>query len=174
MRGEALADPADPVSGVIHDRGAESGFLDLAVQVEQRAGPAQIDIFRIKTGIRGIVGNRVAHGPRVTVIGIHPVAARGDEFKRRDNVIRRRHYLIEAHVGAEQRSLQHERKLHFETRIREITGGNPASVRKHHIVEQHVHNLDIMQWIMGVPPVRAIGLGGRLPIASWLSPIGSR
>jgi predicted dehydrogenase len=30
-----------------------------------------------------------------------------------------------------------------------------------HIVEQHVHNLDIMQWIMGVPPVRAIGLGGR-------------
>jgi predicted dehydrogenase len=31
-----------------------------------------------------------------------------------------------------------------------------------HIVEQHVHNLDIMNWVLGAHPIRAIsGLGGR-------------
>ncbi len=30
-----------------------------------------------------------------------------------------------------------------------------------HIVEQHVHNLDVANWVMGSHPVRAIGLGGR-------------
>ena len=31
-----------------------------------------------------------------------------------------------------------------------------------HIVEQHVHNLDIMNWVLGTHPVRAVsGLGGR-------------
>jgi len=30
-----------------------------------------------------------------------------------------------------------------------------------HIVEQHVHNLDVVNWAMGGPPVRATGLGGR-------------
>ena len=29
------------------------------------------------------------------------------------------------------------------------------------IVEMHVHNLDIMNWIMNAPPVRCIGMGGR-------------
>lgn len=30
-----------------------------------------------------------------------------------------------------------------------------------HIVEQHVHNLDIANWYIGHPPVKAIGFGGR-------------
>ena len=30
-----------------------------------------------------------------------------------------------------------------------------------HIVEQHFHNLDIINWAMGSPPATAIGLGGR-------------
>jgi predicted dehydrogenase len=30
-----------------------------------------------------------------------------------------------------------------------------------HIVEQHVHNLDIMNWVINAHPIRAIGLGGR-------------
>jgi predicted dehydrogenase len=30
-----------------------------------------------------------------------------------------------------------------------------------HIVEQHVHNLDIMNWVLNAHPIRAIGLGGR-------------
>ncbi len=30
-----------------------------------------------------------------------------------------------------------------------------------HIVEQHVHNLDVMNWSMGGPPVKAYGMGGR-------------
>ena len=31
-----------------------------------------------------------------------------------------------------------------------------------HIVEQHVHNLDVMNWVLGTHPVRAVsGLGGR-------------
>jgi predicted dehydrogenase len=30
-----------------------------------------------------------------------------------------------------------------------------------HIVEQHVHNLDVMNWILGSPPLKAIGMGGR-------------
>jgi predicted dehydrogenase len=30
-----------------------------------------------------------------------------------------------------------------------------------HIVEQHVHNLDVCNWIMGAPPVSAVGMGGR-------------
>jgi predicted dehydrogenase len=30
-----------------------------------------------------------------------------------------------------------------------------------HIVEQHVHNLDAINWVMGAHPVRAVGMGGR-------------
>ncbi len=30
-----------------------------------------------------------------------------------------------------------------------------------HIVEQHVHNLDIMNWVMGTHPMKATALGGR-------------
>jgi len=30
-----------------------------------------------------------------------------------------------------------------------------------HIVEQHVHNLDVANWFIGHPPIRALGLGGR-------------
>ncbi|MGC8642918.1 MAG: Gfo/Idh/MocA family protein, partial [Isosphaeraceae bacterium] len=30
-----------------------------------------------------------------------------------------------------------------------------------HIVEQHVHNLDVACWVLGHPPVRAVGMGGR-------------
>lgn len=30
-----------------------------------------------------------------------------------------------------------------------------------HIVEQHVHNLDAVNWVMGGPPARCIGMGGR-------------
>jgi predicted dehydrogenase len=30
-----------------------------------------------------------------------------------------------------------------------------------HIVEQHIHNLDVANWVMGAPPVRANGVGGR-------------
>ncbi len=30
-----------------------------------------------------------------------------------------------------------------------------------HIVEQHIHNLDVCNWIQGAPPVRAQGQGGR-------------
>ncbi|MFQ6036535.1 MAG: Gfo/Idh/MocA family protein, partial [Sedimentisphaerales bacterium] len=30
-----------------------------------------------------------------------------------------------------------------------------------HIVEQHVHNLDVANWFIGHPPVRALGFGGR-------------
>jgi predicted dehydrogenase len=30
-----------------------------------------------------------------------------------------------------------------------------------HIVEQHVHNIDVCNWIKGAHPVRAQGMGGR-------------
>lgn len=30
-----------------------------------------------------------------------------------------------------------------------------------HIVEQHVHNIDVMNWVMGGPPESAYGMGGR-------------
>ncbi|MGQ9455515.1 MAG: Gfo/Idh/MocA family oxidoreductase [Armatimonadota bacterium] len=30
-----------------------------------------------------------------------------------------------------------------------------------HIVEQHVHNLDVINWVMGTHPIRALGMGGR-------------
>ena len=30
-----------------------------------------------------------------------------------------------------------------------------------HIVEQHVHNLDVVNWVKGAHPVRAMGMGGR-------------
>jgi myo-inositol 2-dehydrogenase/D-chiro-inositol 1-dehydrogenase len=30
-----------------------------------------------------------------------------------------------------------------------------------HIVEQHVHNLDVCNWIMGATPISALGMGGR-------------
>lgn len=30
-----------------------------------------------------------------------------------------------------------------------------------HIVEQFVHNIDVMNWVMGSPPSRCIGMGGR-------------
>ncbi|AWI09391.1 Gfo/Idh/MocA family protein [Ereboglobus luteus] len=30
-----------------------------------------------------------------------------------------------------------------------------------HIVEQHIHNIDVMNWAFGGPPLKAIGMGGR-------------
>jgi len=30
-----------------------------------------------------------------------------------------------------------------------------------HIVEQHLHNIDVMNWAFGGPPVKALGMGGR-------------
>lgn len=30
-----------------------------------------------------------------------------------------------------------------------------------HYVEQHVHNLDVMNWVMGAHPIKAYGMGGR-------------
>jgi predicted dehydrogenase len=30
-----------------------------------------------------------------------------------------------------------------------------------HIVEQHVHNLDVINWVMGTHPLKAFGMGGR-------------
>jgi predicted dehydrogenase len=30
-----------------------------------------------------------------------------------------------------------------------------------HIVEQHVHNLDIMNWVIGTHPIKALAMGGR-------------
>ena len=30
-----------------------------------------------------------------------------------------------------------------------------------HIVEQHIHNLDVINWAMGSPPEKALGMGGR-------------
>ncbi|MDR1010003.1 MAG: Gfo/Idh/MocA family oxidoreductase, partial [Opitutaceae bacterium] len=30
-----------------------------------------------------------------------------------------------------------------------------------HIVEQHIHNIDVMNWAFGGPPLRAVGMGGR-------------
>ena len=30
-----------------------------------------------------------------------------------------------------------------------------------HIVEQHVHNIDVINWTMGTHPVKAYGMGGR-------------
>ena len=30
-----------------------------------------------------------------------------------------------------------------------------------HIVEQHMHNIDVINWVMGTHPVRAFGMGGR-------------
>ncbi len=30
-----------------------------------------------------------------------------------------------------------------------------------HIVEQHVHNLDVLNWVMGSTPIKCLGLGGR-------------
>jgi myo-inositol 2-dehydrogenase / D-chiro-inositol 1-dehydrogenase len=30
-----------------------------------------------------------------------------------------------------------------------------------HYVEQHMHNIDVINWAMGSPPVRAMGMGGR-------------
>ncbi len=30
-----------------------------------------------------------------------------------------------------------------------------------HVVEQHVHNIDVANWFIGHPPIRALGFGGR-------------
>lgn len=30
-----------------------------------------------------------------------------------------------------------------------------------HICEQHIHNIDVMNWALGGPPIRAMGMGGR-------------
>ncbi|MBU0640310.1 MAG: Gfo/Idh/MocA family oxidoreductase [Planctomycetes bacterium] len=30
-----------------------------------------------------------------------------------------------------------------------------------HIVEQHIHNLDVVNWAMGSPPAKCVGMGGR-------------
>ena len=36
-----------------------------------------------------------------------------------------------------------------------------AEMSGDHICEQHVHNLDVLNWFMGAPPVACVGFGGR-------------
>jgi predicted dehydrogenase len=36
------------------------------------------------------------------------------------------------------------------------------------IVEQHIHNLDVMNWAIGAPPISAVGMGGRQ--VPWTGP----
>jgi predicted dehydrogenase len=33
-----------------------------------------------------------------------------------------------------------------------------------HIVEQHVHNIDVCNWAMGTHPIKAVGMGGRMAL----------
>jgi myo-inositol 2-dehydrogenase/D-chiro-inositol 1-dehydrogenase len=42
-----------------------------------------------------------------------------------------------------------------------------------HIVEQHVHNLDVINWVMGSHPVKAVGFGGRTDWNTKNRPAGS-
>jgi predicted dehydrogenase len=35
------------------------------------------------------------------------------------------------------------------------------------LVEQHIHTIDLINWVMGATPVRAYGMGGRLARPSW-------
>ncbi|MEE9394857.1 MAG: Gfo/Idh/MocA family oxidoreductase [Planctomycetota bacterium] len=56
----------------------------------------------------------------------------------------------------------HERKSHYsdvEWQIRNWLYF--AWLSGDHIVEQHIHNIDVVNWAMGGPPEKAIGLGGR-------------
>jgi predicted dehydrogenase len=39
--------------------------------------------------------------------------------------------------------------------------GNFVGMSGDHICEQHVHNLDVANWVIGHPPVSAVGFGGR-------------
>lgn len=41
------------------------------------------------------------------------------------------------------------------------TWQNWTALSGDHIVEQHVHNIDVANWFCGGPPVRAVGFGGR-------------
>jgi predicted dehydrogenase len=36
-----------------------------------------------------------------------------------------------------------------------------AEMSGDHLIEQHVHNLDVLRWFMGTPPVAVVGFGGR-------------
>jgi len=36
-----------------------------------------------------------------------------------------------------------------------------AEMSGDHIIEQHVHNIDVANWFIGHPPIRALGFGGR-------------
>ncbi|GMU24835.1 MAG: hypothetical protein AMXMBFR13_49060 [Phycisphaerae bacterium] len=38
---------------------------------------------------------------------------------------------------------------------------NWAFLAGDHIVEQHVHNIDVMNWVLGSHPIRAVAMGGR-------------
>jgi predicted dehydrogenase len=39
--------------------------------------------------------------------------------------------------------------------------GNFVGMSGDHICEQHVHNIDVANWVIGKPPVSAVGFGGR-------------
>ena len=41
-----------------------------------------------------------------------------------------------------------------------------------HIVEQHVHNIDVFTWFSGLKPVKAVGFGGGGAFAPWCVPRG--
>ena len=42
-----------------------------------------------------------------------------------------------------------------------------------HIVEQHVHNLDVMNWAFGTHPVKCVGMGGRAARSELGAAIGA-
>jgi predicted dehydrogenase len=121
----------------------------------------------------------------IDVPGVHRFLAANEEAKRRDLVVAvslpRRHdrmyqqviarlhegaigdirlmraygngtakTLAEPQLGQASREYQLRNWHHFPT----LSG--------HHIVEQHVHNLDVMNWLQRAHPVSARGMGGRI------------
>ncbi len=141
---QPVRQPHDAHDRVVQDAGTQTGLLDNAVARTDGSGPPQFATARLvgrhplgthdDSGVRSIVGDRVAHGAGPTVVGMHPIRASVDQFECGHDVVGRGVHVVGGEFTIEavrhESVLEDERELDLDLRIEVVLSGDRITGRR--------------------------------------------
>ena len=143
---QPVRQPDDALHRIVEHAGTETGLLDDAVALADRARPPQRTRRRVARrdplgadddpGIGRVVGDRVAHGARAAVGRVDAVRASVDQFERGHDVIGGRVHVGRRDVVPIERVAEHEGELHLDLRVEVVRGADRRAGLEEHVVEQ--------------------------------------
>ena len=129
---------------MVHDPRSQAGLLDLAVEEQHGAGPAQVDIrgfypgiAQDDTGVGRIVGNGIDHGAGIARTRVRAITAGGNQFQGGHHAVGGLQHLIQADILPGQVMFHDEGQLHLDAGVGEPAGGDAAAIGEQHIVQQY-------------------------------------